>query len=320
MPSDPLEGLVTPVTRLFGIAYPVVQGGMIWASGWRLAEAVSRAGGLGVIGAGSMEPEVLDEHVGKLRSRWGGPFAVNFPVSNRRADGFAEICEEREVPVVITSAGSPSRYTERLKGAGAKVVHVVPSATLARKVERAGCDAVVAEGTEAGGHNGYEEITSQVLWPSVVDAVSIPVIAAGGIVDGRGIAAAFAHGVGGVQLGTRFAASEESSAHPEYKRALVESGEAAARLYLRTYLPTRALSNLYVEGAVTAERGGASTEELARIRGKGRSRRGIFEGDFEEGDLEAGQAAYRIGAIEPAGEIVRRLVEEYRAAVRDMPR
>lgn len=316
--SDSTEGLVTRVSELFDIRYPIVQGGMIWVSGWKLAAAVCKAGGLGVIGAGSMEPELLDHHVGRLRDSWVGSFGVNFPVSNRRAPGFVEVCESRKVPVVFTSAGSPGKYTERLKSYGAIVVHVVPSAALAEKVERAGCDAVVAEGTEAGGHNGFDEITSQVLWPSVVDRVSIPVIAAGGIVDGRGMAAAMALGAQGVQVGTRFAATVESSAHDRYKDTVVSSTEAMARLYLRTYMPTRAITNPYVARAIEAERGGASIEELAEMRGQGRSRLGIFEGDLEEGELEVGQAASRIESIETAAEVVERIVSEYREAVARM--
>jgi len=319
VPETGEDRISTRLTDLLGVRYPIVQGGMIWVSGWRLAAAVCRAGGLGVIGAGSMEPELLDEHVAKLREAWGGPFGVNFPVSNRRAEGFLEVCESRRVPVVITSAGSPGRFTGRLKGAGAKVVHVVPSAALARKVERAGCDAVVAEGTEAGGHNGFDEIASQGRWPSVVDAVRIPVIAAGGVVDGRGMASALAHGASGVQVGTRFAMTVESSGHASYKDAVARSGEAEAVLYLRSHMPTRAIANDYVRRAVAAERGGASAEELAGIRGAGRSRLGMFEGDLSEGELEIGQAASRISDLPSAADVVEEMVRGYRAAVRALP-
>jgi len=314
-----MEPIRTKITELLGIRYPIVQAGMIWVSGWRLAAAVSRAGGLGTIGSGSMTAELLDEHVRKYKVACDAAFAVNIPIIYKQAAECVEVCIRRGVPVVISSAGSPKAFTPRLRDAGIVVIHVVPSVALARKVEAAGCHAVVAEGIEAGGHNGVEEVTSVNLWPSVVDAVDIPVIAAGGVADGRGMAAALALGCEAVQVGTRFALSVESSAHDGYKQAGVRAAEADPRLYLRRLMPTRALANPWVRRALEAEGRGASREELSEMLGRGRTRRGIFEGDEVEGELEIGQAAGRIGEILPAGEIVRRMVEEYRAAVGRLP-
>ncbi|MCP4679791.1 MAG: nitronate monooxygenase [Deltaproteobacteria bacterium] len=308
----------TRVAALFDIHYPIVQGGMIWVSGWRLAAAVSNAGGLGLLGAGSMRPDLLDEHITKLLRASSAPFGVNIPVSNEHAEAFVEICLQRRVNAIFTSAGSPRKFTPRLKEAGVTVAHVVPSVTLARKVEAAGCDAVVAEGVEAGGHNGFEEITSINLWPAVADAVSIPVIAAGGIVDGRGMAAALALGADGVQVGTRFAVTEESSASTRYKDAVVGAAETDAKLYLRRHMPTRALVNAYLQDAIEAEASGASKVELAAIRGVGRARRGIFEGDINEGEMEIGQAAGRVLEILPAAQVVRRIVDEYEMVVSEL--
>jgi enoyl-[acyl-carrier protein] reductase II len=315
-----MDVIPTRITELFGIRYPIVQAGMIWVSGWKLAAAVSRAGGLGIIGSGSMSAELLDEHVGRLKASCDAPFAVNIPIIYKQAADCVEVCVRRGVPIVFTSAGSPKKLVGRLKQAGIVVAHVVPSATFATKVEAAGCDAVVAEGTEAGGHNGVEEITSLNLWPAVVDAVEIPVIAAGGIADGRGLAAALALGCDGVQVGTRFALTEESSAHSRYKEAGVRAGETDARLYLRRLMPTRALSNPWVDKALEAEADGASREELSQMMGRGRNRMGIFEGDEVEGEMEIGQVSGRIDRILPAGEVVRLMVEEYRAVVGRLPR
>ena len=302
----------TRVTELFGIDYPIVQGGMVWASGWRLAAAVSNAGALGLIGAGSMDSGLLEEHVVKLRAACEKPFGVNIPVSNRRAGDLIDVCLHQKVPIVFTSAGGPGVYTDRLKAAGVKVAHVVSSAQHARKAEAAGCDAVVAEGTEAGGHNGLQEITSMVLWPSVVDAVEIPVIAAGGIADGRGMAAAFALGAQGVQVGTRYALTEESCAHDAYKEAVLRSEQGDIPLYLRSYMPTRAIANEYVKSAIRAQRDGATDEELARIRGVGRSRRGIFEGDLEQGELEIGQVGSSVERIISAREVTLEMIAQYK--------
>jgi enoyl-[acyl-carrier protein] reductase II len=305
----------TRVTELFGIDYPIVQGGMVWASGWRLAAAVSNAGALGLIGAGSMDSGLLEEHVVKLRAACEKPFGVNIPVSNKRAGDLIDVCLHHKVPIVFTSAGGPGVYTDRLKAAGVKVAHVVSSAQHARKAEAAGCDAVVAEGTEAGGHNGLQEITSMVLWPSVVDAVEIPVIAAGGIADGRGMAAAFALGAQGVQVGTRYALTEESCAHDAYKEAVLRSEQGDIPLYLRSYMPTRAIANEYVKSAIRAERIGATDEELARIRGVGRSRRGIFEGDLEQGELEIGQVGSSVERIISAREVTLEMIAQYKRVI-----
>lgn len=309
----------TALTDLLGTRYPVVQGGMIWVSGWRLSAAVSAAGGLGLIGAGSMDADLLGEHVRKLRAATSEPFGVNVPLTHRHAVPCLDLCREAGVPVVFTSAGSPRTHTARLQEAGIRVIHVVPSAALARKAAAAGCDAVVAEGTEAGGHNGFEELTSLCLWPAVVRSVPIPVIAAGGVADGRGLAAALALGCSGVQVGTRFALTAESSAHPAYKRAARESGEGAARLYLRRAMPTRAIVNPYVARVLEAEAAGASREELLALRGKGRSRAGIFEGELEEGELEIGQVASGIDDLPSAAEVVARMIDEYREVIAGLP-
>ncbi len=309
-----MDAIRTRISALLGVRYPIVQGGMIWVSGWRLAAAVSEAGGLGVIGAGSMSAELLGAHVEKARAATALPFGVNVPVNGRDAEARIRVALDRGVRIFFTSAGSPRRFTAELRAAGAIVVHVVPSAALARKVEDAGCDAVIAEGTEAGGHNGFEEITSAVLWPSVAAAVRIPVIAAGGIVDGAGMAAALALGAEGVQAGTRFAVTVESSASDAYKAAAVAAGEADAALYLRRYMPTRALVNPYVRRAIEAEAGGADREALATLRGFGRARAGIFEGDAVEGEMEIGQAASRVGDVPTAAAVVAAMVEGFEAA------
>ncbi len=301
----------TAITELFKIQYPIIQGGMIWVSGWKLAAAVSTAGGLGLIGAGSMSPELLDYHIQKIKGSCDKPFGVNLPLFNRYSDKFVDVCLKNKVKIIFTSGGSPNKYTSILKENGVKVGHVVPSAKLAQKVEKAGCDAVVAEGTEAGGHNGFEEITSINLWPCVVDSVDIPVIAAGGIIDGRGMAAAMALGASGIQIGSRFAITEESSASPRYKQAVVSAEEADTRLHFRSFMPIRALINPYVQRAIDAERSGASPEELKRIKGSKRARIGIFEGDEIEGEMEIGQAAERIRSIISAGEVVQKVIEEY---------
>jgi enoyl-[acyl-carrier protein] reductase II len=314
-----MRKLRTDLTDLLGTRFPIVQGGMIWVSGWRLAAAVSAAGGLGLIGAGSMDAALLAEHIGRLRAATGAPFGVNVPLTHRHADACLGACLDAAVPAVFTSAGTPRKHTARLREAGIKVAHVVPSAALARKAWAAGCDAVVAEGTEAGGHNGFEELTSLCLWPAVARAVSIPVIAAGGVADGRGLAAALALGCAGVQVGTRFALTGESSAHPDFKRAALESGEGAARLYLRRLMPTRALSNAYLERVLAAEAAGAGRDELLAMRGPGRSRKGIFDGDLDEGELEIGQVAGRITDLPSAADVVARMIEEYREVVSSLP-
>jgi enoyl-[acyl-carrier protein] reductase II len=301
----------TRVTELFGIRFPIVQGGMAWVSGWKLASAVSNAGGLGLIGAASMTPDLLRAHIEKMRRASDKPFGVNIPLAERHADEAIAVCLDLGVKIVFTAAGSPKRFNPRLKEAGITVVHVVPSAKLARKVEDAGCDAVVAEGHESGGHAGFEEITSLCLWPGVADAVRIPVIAAGGLMDGRGLVAALALGADGVQVGSRFAVTVESSASQAYKEAAVAAGEADARLYLRRVMPTRSLANDYVNRVLEAEGRGAAAEELRDIRGRFRAKKGIFEGDLVEGDLEIGQVAGRLRGIPSAGQVVEEMIDEY---------
>lgn len=317
--SSAMDPIHTRITQLFQIQYPIVQGGMIWCSGWKLAAAVSQAGGLGLIGAGSMTPELLHTHIEKTRAATSRPFGVNVPVSNPYGDELVRTCVEDRVGIVFTSAGSPRKYTEKLKAAGIKVFHVVPSSRLARKVEEAGCDGVVAEGTEAGGHNGFEEITSLCLWPHVVDEVSVPVIGAGGVACGRGLAAALALGLDGVQVGTRFALSIESSAHALYKEMALRSEEGEARLYLRSLMPTRAIVNPYLKTAFEAERSGASPSELREIRGQGRAKLGIFEGDIERGELEIGQVCGRIKKVLSVEDIMKSFVKEYREAAGNLP-
>lgn len=309
----------TVITQRLGIRYPIISGGMIWASGWRLAAAVSEAGGLGLVGSGSMTPAVLSHHLERALSATKAPIGVNVPIMHQHAAQNLQVALDHGIKIFFTSAGSPRQHTERLKSQGAFVAHVVPCAKLARKVEAAGCDAVVAEGTEAGGHNGFEELTSMVLWPAVARAVTIPVIAAGGIADGRAMAAALALGAGAVQVGTRFALTVESSAHDNYKAAALAADESSPKLYLRRFMPTRALVNEYLGRAMAAEHRGASNAELSELLGRGRAHRGIFEGDAVEGELEIGQVAGSIEDIPTVAQVVRDMVATYRQTVSQMP-
>lgn len=315
-----MDSISTAITQRLGIRYPIISGGMVWASGWRLATAVSQAGGLGLIGSGSMTPDVLAHHLTKAMNATTAPIGVNVPLMHQHASDNLEVALAHGVRIFFTSAGSPRLATQRLKASGAFVAHVVPSAKLALKVEEAGCDAVVAEGTEAGGHNGFEELCSAVLWPSVVDTVHIPVIAAGGIADGRGLAAALAFGAQAVQVGSRFAVTVESSAHENYKGAAVSSREAAAKLYLRRLMPTRALLNDYLRRAMDAEALGAGAAQLSELLGRGRARQGVFDGDTIEGELEIGQVAGRIDDIPTVAEVMDRMVRQYTEAVANLPR
>lgn len=301
------------ISALFGIRYPIVAGGMIWCSGWRLAAAVSEAGGLGLIGSGSMTPDVLREHIRKCRAATAKPFGVNVPLMYRYAEPILQAVMEEHVPVVFTSAGSPKTWTARLHDAGCRVAHVVSSTLFARKCEEAGVDAVVAEGFEAGGHNGREETTTMVLVPQVRQAVSIPLIAAGGIATGSGMLAAFALGAEGVQLGTRFALSAESSASDAFKRLCTGLSEGDTMLALKKLSPTRLVKNEFYKAVEQAENRCATAEELLALIGTGRSRKGIFEGDTEDGELEIGQIASLIRDLPSAGEIVRRIIAEYNA-------
>ncbi len=289
---------------------------MVWVAGWELCAAVSEAGALGLIGAGSMKPDILRLHIRKAKEALKNktPFGVNIPLQRGDADELVQVSLDEGVKIFFTSAGNPGRFTPMLKEKSATVVHVVPSTSLAIKAEARGVDAVVCEGTEAGGHNGVDEIPIFVLVPQVVDAISIPVIAAGGIVDGRGLAAAFALGAEAVQIGTRFAATVESSAHKRYKQAILDATDTGTVFALRKIGPVRMLRNPFAESCAEAETRGASEEEQQALLGKHRERLGIFEGDWREGQFEAGMGAGRIHDIPPAGDIVARLVREWNEA------
>jgi len=300
------------ITRLFDIQYPIIQAGMVWNSGWRLASAVSNAGGLGLIGSGSMYPDVLRKHIRKCRAATSRPFGVNIPLLYPDIDKHIDIVIAEKIPIVFTSAGNPDKWTGVLKKQGIRVVHVISSSRFARKAEQAGCDAVVAEGFEAGGHNGREETTSMVLIPAVVSAVKIPVLAAGGIATGRQMFAAMALGACGVQIGTRFLLSEESSSHPDFKKRVLESGEGDTMLALKPLMPVRLIRNGFYKKVEEAEQSGATKEELLRLLGRGRAKRGMFEGDLEEGELEAGQSGTLVSEILPAGSIIENLWSEFR--------
>ena len=299
------------VTRLFKIDYPIVQAGMIWASGWKLASAVSNAGGLGLIGSGSMYPDVLREHVRKCRQATSRPFGVNIPLLYPDIDKHIEVVIEEKVPIIFTSAGNPRTWTNVLKQNGSIVVHVVSSSRFALKAEEAGCDAVVAEGFEAGGHNGREETTSMILVPAVCRAVKIPVISAGGIATGRQMFAAMVLGAEGVQIGSRFVASEEASSHSKFKEAVVSAREGDTALTLKQLTPVRLIRNKFYSEVQDAEWRGATTEELKALLGRARAKKGMFEGDLDEGELEIGQASALIDDILPAKKIVESLWKEF---------
>jgi len=304
------------ITKLFNIEYPIVQAGMIWASGWRLASAVSNAGGLGIIGAGSMYPDVLREHIQKCKLATQKPFGVNLPLLYPDIDQHIQIIIEEKVPIVFTSAGNPKTWTSTLKEKGITVVHVVSSSKFAQKAQQAGCDAIVAEGFEAGGHNGREETTTMVLIPAVCQAVDIPVIAAGGIATGRQMLAAMVLGADGVQVGSRFVASEEASSHLNFKNLVITSQEGDTQLSLKQLTPVRLLKNHFFKQVQQAETNCASVDELNKLLGRGRAKRGMFEGDMEEGELEIGQVSAIIKDIKPAAAIVQEMYEEYSAALK----
>jgi len=299
------------ITQLFDIEIPIIQAGMIWASGWRLASAVSNAGGLGIIGSGSMYPAVLAEHIQKCKENTNKPFAVNLPMLYPDIDKHIQTIIEQRVPIVFTSAGNPKTYTSTLKEHGIKVVHVVSSSKFALKAQDAGCDAVVAEGFEAGGHNGREETTSMVLIPAVCEAVQIPVIAAGGIATGKQMLAAMVLGASAVQMGSRFIASEEASSHINFKKLVLQTKEGDTQLSLKNLTPVRLIKNEFFEKVKEAEEKGSSKETLEILLGKGRAKKGMFEGDLEEGELEIGQASCLIKKIMPAAEIVNEVWNEY---------
>jgi len=299
------------ICSLLGIRYPIIQAGMLWTSGWRLASAAANAGALGLIGSASMYPDVLREHIRKCKEATQGVFGVNVALIYPDIEKHMEIIAEEGVKVVFSSAGNPAAWTAFLKERGIAVVHVVSSSKFALKAEAAGVDAVVAEGFEAGGHNGREETTTMCLVPLVRDAVKVPVIAAGGIGDGRAMCAAFALGAEGVQVGTRFAMTEESSLHADYKTKLLETKEGDTVLTLKQLTPVRLIKNKFYETVKEAELRGAPADELRRILGRARAKRGMFEGDLDEGELEIGQVASTIHAIRPAGEVVKEIWDEF---------
>lgn len=299
------------VTELFNISYPIIQAGMVWCSGWRLASAVSNAGGLGLIGAGSMYPETLREHIRKCKNATSLPFGVNVPLLYPEIEKIIEIIVEEQVKIVFTSAGNPMTWTAHLKSKGIKVVHVISSVKFARKAEACGVDAVVAEGFEAGGHNGREETTTFVLVPLVKQAVSVPVIAAGGIASGRAMLAAEALGADGWQIGSRFAVSIESSAHEKFKQKVIGLDEGDTVLTMKQLTPVRLIKNAFYSRIKEAETRGASQEELLGVLGRGRAKKGIFEGDLEEGELEIGQVSAGVRKIQPAKDIINELWDEY---------
>lgn len=302
------------ITKLFNIKYPIIQGGMIWNSGWRLASAVSNAGGLGIIGAGSMYPEVLREHIQKCKQATNKPFAVNVPMLYPDLEQILEIIVEEGVSIVFTSAGNPKTYTSFLKEKGITVVHVVSSVKFALKAQEAGVDAVVAEGFEAGGHNGREETTTLILIPMVKEQLQIPLIAAGGIATGRAMLAAMVLGADGVQVGSRFAASEESSAHNAFKEAVVQAKEGDTMLTLKELAPVRLIKNKFYEDIQTLYAQKPSVEQLRELLGRARAKKGMFEGDLKEGELEIGQISGLIHDIKPAAQIIREMVAEFEAA------
>ena len=306
------------ITQLFNIEFPIIQAGMIWCSGWELASAVSNAGGLGIIGAGSMYPEILREQILKCKEATDKPFAVNLPLLYPSIEEHVQTIIDLKVPIVFTSAGSPKKWTPLFKQHGITVVHVVSNVLFAKKSEAAGVDAIVAEGFEAGGHNGREETTTMCLIPLVADSVKIPVIAAGGIGSGRAMAAAFSLGAEAVQIGSLFVASPESSAHQNFKNLIVNSSEGATELSLKQLTPVRLLKNKFYEDIKEAQQKNASNEELKELLGRGRAKKGMFEGDLTEGELEIGQIASAITTIKPAATIVNDVWAEFNKTIQKL--
>ena len=302
------------ITQLFNIQYPIIQAGMIWNSGWRLASAVSNAGGLGLLGAGSMYPEVLREHIQKCKKATSKPFGVNVPMLYPNIEEIITIIIEEQVPIVFTSAGNPKTHTARLKEQGITVVHVVSSVKFALKAQEACVDAVVAEGFEAGGHNGREETTTFTLIPMVRDQIQVPLIAAGGIADGRGMLAAMVLGADAVQVGSRFVASEESSAHRAFKEVVVAAKEGDTTLTLKELAPVRLIKNKFYQDLAALYQTNPTVEELKELLGRARAKRGMFEGDLEEGELEIGQIAGLIHDIKPAAAIMAQMLAQFEAA------
>lgn len=306
------------IKQLFGIQHPIIQAGMIWCSGWELASAVANAGGLGIIGAGSMYPEVLRDQIQKCQAATDRPFAVNVPLLYPSIEEHMATIVELKVPIVFTSAGNPKAWTKHLKSHGIKVIHVVSSVKFGLKAQAAGVDAVVAEGFEAGGHNGREETTTMCLVPAVSEALDVPVIAAGGIGDSRSILAAFALGAEGVQIGSRFVATDESSAHHAFKERVIAAKEGDTALRLKPLTPVRLLDNAFAQQVADAEANGSDLEALSELLGRGRAKRGMFEGDLEEGELEIGQVSGTIDAIVPAAQVMEELVQGYHALTHGM--
>ena len=310
-----MQSFANRITSLFKIDYPIIQAGMVWASGWRLASAVSNAGGLGIIGGGSMYPDVLREHILKCKAATSKPFAVNVPLLYAYCDQHIQVIIDEKVPIVFTSAGNPKAFTSLLKQHGIVVVHVVSSSKFAIKAAEAGCDAVVAEGFEAGGHNGREETTTMVLIPAVCDAVTIPVIAAGGIATGRQMLSAMILGAEGVQVGSRFVASEEASSHPAFKKAVVNAMEGDTILSLKQLTPVRMMKNQFYHEVEKAEQNCATPDELKLLLGKGRAKKGMFEGELDQGELEIGQVSALIREIRPAADILHNLWQGFNEAL-----
>lgn len=299
------------ITDLLGIQYPIIQGGMIWCSGWRLASAVSNAGGLGLIGSGSMYPEVLLEHIQKCKKATNKPFGVNLPLLYPDIEKHIQHILDEKVPIVFSSAGNPAKFTGLLKEAGVKVIHVVANTKFAKKAEQAGCDAIVAEGFEAGGHNGREETTTMCLIPMIREAVDIPVIAAGGIGGGKAMAAAIALGADGVQMGSRFAATYESSAHNKFKDSILRAGDGQTQLTLKEITPVRLIKNRFYEQVQEAYKNDYSFDALKDLLGRGRAKKGMFEGDLDEGELEIGQVSAQIHSLKTAEEVVKETWDEF---------
>ena len=305
------------ISKLFNIKYPIIQGGMIWCSGWELASAVSNAGGLGLIGAGSMQPEVLRTHIQKTKQATTKPFGVNLPLLYSQIEAHIQIVLEEKVPIVFTSAGNPKKYTAYLQKHGIVVAHVIANTKFALKCEEAGVDAIVAEGFEAGGHNGFEETTTMALIPSIKKVISTPLIAAGGIGSGRAMLAAMALGANGVQVGSRFVVSTESSAHISFKEEIIEAKEGDTHLYFKNIVPVRLLKNEFRNNIDKALEQNASKDELTTLLGKGRAKKGMFEGDIKQGELEIGQVAAQFDEIKPVKQIIDEMIAEYNQAQKE---
>ncbi|MCX2475509.1 nitronate monooxygenase [Pedobacter sp. MC2016-05] len=309
---------MNPICKLFNVKYPIIQAGMVWCSGWKLAAAVSNAGGLGIIGAGSMYPEILREHIRNCKLATDKPFAVNIPLLYPNIQQIIDIVIEEEVKIIFSSAGNPSAWTSILKENGITVVHVISNTKFALKAQEAGVDAIVAEGFEAGGHNGREETTTMCLVPMIKAAVTIPVIAAGGIASGKSMLAAFALGSDAVQIGSAFALAEESSAHPSFKQRIISAAEGDTRLAMKKLVPVRLLKNEFAEAVSQAEAEGADRNFLVELLGKARAKLGMFEGDMEKGELEIGQISAMLNEIKPAKQILEEIWEEFLVGLKQL--